>query len=64
MCQTICKQVSERLFRINPKSDNITFFDFYTQNIWKGLDQEIFWVRKDEDLIRIMIDHLINVFSK
>jgi len=35
------------------------FYTFYTLNVWEGEDQDIFWARCDNDLIKVMIDDII-----
>lgn len=38
-------------------TDGIDVFKFYVLNIWAGEDQDIFWARCDDDLIKKMIDY-------
>lgn len=38
------------------EADGIHTYTFYTQNLRGGNDQNIFWARCDDDLVRIMLD--------
>ncbi|NTV83021.1 MAG: hypothetical protein HGA23_01820, partial [Bacteroidales bacterium] len=35
---------------------NIHFFEFYTLQLWGGKDDDLFWARTDDDLIKKMIN--------
>ncbi|MBQ8724136.1 MAG: hypothetical protein IJY74_00515, partial [Oscillospiraceae bacterium] len=36
--------------------DGIHIYKFYVKNIWSGTDQDVFWARCDDDLIKTMIE--------
>ena len=38
--------------------NNIDKYMFYTLNVWEGSDDDIFWAKCDDDLIKIMIDDI------
>ena len=40
------------------ETDSVKIYTFYTQNIWEGDNQDIFWARCDDDLLRVMIDDI------
>jgi Putative papain-like cysteine peptidase (DUF1796). len=52
--QRIINSFAERSVSYS-KDDEIHFFVFNTMNEWSGDDQEIFWARCDEDLIKEMV---------
>lgn len=38
--------------------NGIKVFIFHTLNVWEGGNQEIFWARCDDDLLKVMIDEI------
>ena len=42
-------------------SDDLYFFEFHTLQLWAGTNQNIFWARTDDDLIKVMIDDMKKV---
>lgn len=36
----------------------VKIYTFYTQNIWEGDNQDIFWARCDNDLLQVMVDDI------
>ena len=52
------KKINEKLERnviFNIINKQTMEFIFYTENIWAGSDQNIFWAKNDDDLIREML---------
>ena len=41
--------------------NGIHIFDFYTLKEWAGSDQDVFWARNDDDLLKEMIDDIKKV---
>lgn len=46
--------------RINP---NVHFFELCTEKIWTGPDQDTFWAKMDDDLIKIMLENTKNIVN-
>lgn len=46
------------------QDDNILFFELHTKHIWSGDNENIFWARVDDDLIKKMLDTADNVINK
>ena len=40
------------------EANGIKIYTFYTQNIWEGNDNDIFWAKCDDDLLQVMIDDI------
>lgn len=53
--QNIVSDSSERKISMKNEGDGVIEFIFHTQNIWGGDDEDIFWARNDDDLIKKMI---------
>jgi len=41
------------------QNGNIYIYRFYTLEEWAGDNQDVFWARCDNDLLRVMIDDII-----
>jgi len=54
--QKIINTVEERKVLYKKIKRNILFFEFYTQQPWGGKDDDLFWARIDDDLIKRMLD--------
>ncbi|HGS6273387.1 TPA: DUF1796 family putative cysteine peptidase [Klebsiella variicola subsp. variicola] len=50
----ICNRQKRGIYNIS-NSNNILEFQFVTERIWSGNDDDLFWARVDDDLIKIMI---------
>lgn len=46
------------------ETDGLKIYTFYTQNIWEGANQDIFWARCDDDLLKVMVDDIRKVRAK
>ena len=55
--QSIITDLNERRVEYN-LDHGIHNFVFYTLNEWAGDNEDIFWARCDDDLIKTMIDHI------
>ena len=44
--------------------NGMRIYTFYTNNIWEGADNEIFFARCDDDLIRVMVDDIRHYVKK
>lgn len=53
--QNIVSDSSERKISMKNEDNGIIEFILHTQNIWEGDDQDVFWARNDDDLIKKMI---------
>lgn len=59
ICFTQCLVASKEERRVEKQFINgIYVYYFYTLNVWQGDNQDIFWARCDDDLIRKMIDDI------
>lgn len=57
--------VAEKERRVECKELNgMKIYTFYTNNIWEGANNEIFFARCDDDLIRVMIDDIRHYIKK
>jgi hypothetical protein len=52
--QTIINDKSERRLEARINEGNILEFNYYTELLWGGNDQDVFWAKNDDDLISDM----------
>jgi hypothetical protein len=62
-CQKIITNKSERKTTYKKVKTNIHFFEMYTQQIWSGNDENIFWAKIDDDLVKKMIDTTLRIIN-
>ena len=56
--QKIIKENRERTVSYKRISSRVHNFIFHTKYIWAGNNEEVFWARNDDDLIKIMLDNV------
>lgn len=54
--QNIITNSSDRKVVYDKINDYTHFFNFYTHDLWEGENQDLFWARSDDDLVKIMIE--------
>lgn len=53
--QTLIGSTDARRIECRQIHEDLIEFEFYTHDIWAGKDQDLFWARVDDDLIREML---------
>ncbi|MEA1892591.1 MAG: hypothetical protein U9N33_07775 [Campylobacterota bacterium] len=59
--QKIVTDKKDRKIMHEQVKDNVHHFVFYTEYVWGGKNEDIFWARNDDDLIQIMIDKVKDI---
>jgi hypothetical protein len=62
--QNIVSDSSEREISMKNEDNGVIEFILHTQNTWEGDDQDIFWARNDDDLIKEMIKKSKRIIHK
>lgn len=62
--QKIINHPSDRKVLYKSITPNVHFFELYTEKIWTGPDQDTFWAKKDDDLIKIMLNYASKIVLK
>lgn len=57
--QKIISNPTERSVYYKEISSRIHFYEFLTEKIWTGPDQDIFWAKMDDDLVKKMLNHAV-----
>lgn len=61
--QKIVDDHSERKVFFKRINSNILFYEFHSEHQWSGTNNDIFWARNDDDLIKKMIDTSISIIK-
>jgi len=62
--QQVITDNEERKVHYKNIRKNIHYFEFFTRQLWGGKDDDLFWARTDDDLIKKMIDTSVSLFSQ
>jgi hypothetical protein len=62
--QKIINHSSDRKVLYRNIMPNVHFFELYAVKIWTGPDQDTFWAKKDDDLIKIMLNYARKIVRK
>lgn len=58
--QKIIDSQEERKVFFKKMKKKVLFFEFHTYHLWAGRNDDLFWARTDDDLIKRMIDTSVN----
>jgi hypothetical protein len=59
--QKLVPRGEQKYLEYKQQKDNILLFTFKTHDIWSGDNQDVFWARVDDELIKQMLDITMNI---